>query len=63
MSTNTNRKGTGKPPEPSFYVWQLVTSKILGASPDVIYAALDDGKMYTIQEARKALKQFMNRKA
>ena len=62
MST-TNKKGKGEPSEPSFYVWQLVTSKILGASPDVIRAALDDGKTYTIQEARKAINKFMNRKA
>ena len=63
MSTNTNKKGKGEPSEPSFYVWQLVTSKILGASPDVIRAALDDGETYTIQEARKAINEFMNRKA
>ncbi len=62
MSKNT-RKGTGEPSEPSFYVWQLVTSKILGASPDVIRAALDANQMYTIQEAREAINEFMNRKA
>ena len=63
MSTNTNRKGTGKPSEPSFYVWQLVTAKILGASPDVIRAALDANQTYTIQGAREAINEFMNRKA
>lgn len=62
MSTNTNKKGADKPSEPSFYVWQLVTSKILGASPDVISALLDSGRMYTIQEAREAIDEFMRGK-
>ena len=61
MSKNTS-KGTDRPSEPSFYVWQLVTSKILGTSPDVIRAILDDKRMYTIQEAREAINDFMSRK-
>ena len=61
MSTNTGRKGTGSAPAPSFYGWQLMSCRALNAHPDVIRAALNADAQYTMDEAREAINDFLNR--
>lgn len=64
MSTKpkATQKAAGAAPEPSFFKDQLMTCKALGASPDVISAVLVDGKAYTLDEARAAIDNYLERK-
>ena len=59
----TPQRANGEQPAPSFYKSQLVRCKRLGASPDVIEAALHDGKAYTLAQAKAEIKKFLTRKA
>ena len=59
---NINAEAAGVQPVASFYRWQLVGCKAIKAPYDVIVAVLKDDRTYTIEEAQKAINEFMTRK-
>lgn len=60
--TTKIRKATGVVSEPSFFKWQLMSSKQLNVNPDVLDALLSDDKQYTLPEVDSLVKEFMKRK-
>ena len=48
--------------EPKFTKKQLLSSKTLGFSTDVIEAVLEENKTYTRGQAKRLLSEFLKRK-
>lgn len=49
-------------PAPTFSRPQLIASKqFSGQEKDVLAVVLEDGKTYTLEQAKQALRDFMNR--
>lgn len=59
---NINGEAAGSTPAASFYRWQLCRCKTLDAPQDVIVSVLDEDRLYTMDEARKIIKEFLSRK-
>ncbi|WP_050698612.1 hypothetical protein [Anaeromassilibacillus senegalensis] len=54
--------GACQSPEPTFTKSQLVKSKTLGLPKDAIMVVLEDGKLYTKDQAESLVIDFLERK-